>query len=73
MSEYKLRLMTKKIGKKLKSSGGILLEGARYCGKTTTAEFLAASVVRFDASEQIRQQATLMPHNSIAGRNAAIG
>jgi predicted AAA+ superfamily ATPase len=68
MSEYKLRLIDEKIDKKLKSSGGILLKGARYCGKTTTAEFHAASVVRFDASEQIRQQAVLMPHIVLQGK-----
>jgi predicted AAA+ superfamily ATPase len=67
MSDYKLRLIDDKISKKLKSSGGILLKGARYCGKTTTAAFHAASVVRFDASEQIRQQAVLMPHIVLQG------
>jgi predicted AAA+ superfamily ATPase len=67
MSNYKLRLIDEKIGKKLKSTGGILLKGARYCGKTTTAQFHAASVVRFDASEQIREQATLMPQVVLQG------
>jgi predicted AAA+ superfamily ATPase len=61
-------LIDEKIDKKLKSSGGILLKGARYCGKTTTAEYHAASVVRFDASEQIRQQAVLMPHIVLQGK-----
>jgi predicted AAA+ superfamily ATPase len=61
-------LIDEKIDKKLKSSGGILLKGVRYCGKTTTAEFHAASVVRFDASEQIRQQAVLMPHIVLQGK-----
>jgi predicted AAA+ superfamily ATPase len=37
MSEYKVRLFDEKISKKLKSTGGILLKGARYCGKTTTS------------------------------------
>jgi hypothetical protein len=67
MIDYKLRLIDEKIGKKLRSSGGILLKGVRYCGKTTTAEFHAASVVRFDASEQIRQQAALMPQIVLQG------
>ena len=60
MSKYISRLIDEKIEKKLKSTGGILLKGARYCGKTTTAEFHSASVVRLDASEQIREQAFLM-------------
>ncbi|MDR2816178.1 MAG: DUF4143 domain-containing protein [Proteiniphilum sp.] len=45
----------------------MLLKGARYCGKTTTAEFHAASVVRLDASEQIREQAALMPQIVLQG------
>ncbi|MDR0575852.1 MAG: winged helix DNA-binding domain-containing protein [Tannerella sp.] len=63
MNGYKLRLIDEKISKKLKSSGGILLKGARYCGKTTTAEFHAASVVRFDASEQIRRLGAVQAQN----------
>ncbi|MDR1880389.1 MAG: DUF4143 domain-containing protein [Tannerellaceae bacterium] len=67
MSTYSTRLIDRKISKKLKSTGGILLKGARYCGKTTTALFHAASSVRFDESEQIREQATLMPHIVLQG------
>jgi predicted AAA+ superfamily ATPase len=67
MSEYKIRLIDEKISKKLKSTGGILLKGARYCGKTTTAVFHAASVVRLDASELIREQAALMPQIVLQG------
>jgi len=37
MANYKERLLDRKIAKKLKSAGGILLKGVRFCGKTTTA------------------------------------
>jgi len=67
MSEYNLRYIDEKISKKLKSTGGILLKGARYCGKTTTASNHAASVVRLDMSEQIREQAALMPNIVLQG------
>jgi predicted AAA+ superfamily ATPase len=67
MSGYDLRYIDEKIGKKLKSSGGILLKGARYCGKTTTAMHHAASIIRFDESEQIREQAALMPSVVLQG------
>ncbi|GHT79853.1 ATPase AAA [Bacteroidia bacterium] len=67
MSSYNLRYIDEKIGKKLKSSGGILLKGARYCGKTTTAMHHAASIIRFDESEQIREQAALMPSVVLRG------
>jgi len=61
MANYNERLLDKKIEKKLKSTGGILLKGVRFCGKTTTTMHHAASFVRFDESETIREQATLIP------------
>ena len=64
---YSERLLDKKIEKKLKSTGGILLKGVRFCGKTTTAMRHAASVVRLDESEQIREQATLVPQIVLQG------
>ena len=64
---YSDRLIDKKIEKKLKSTGGILLKGVRFCGKTTTAMRHAASFVRFDESEQIREQATLVPQVVLQG------
>jgi predicted AAA+ superfamily ATPase len=67
MSTYNLRYIDDKIARKLKSSGGILLKGARYCGKTTTAIHHAASVIRFDESEQIREQAVLVPSVVLQG------
>ena len=67
MDTYGKRLLDKKIGKKLKSTGGVLLKGVRFCGKTTTAMQHAASFVRFDASELIREQATLVPQIVLQG------
>jgi predicted AAA+ superfamily ATPase len=67
MGNYERRLLDEKIDKKLKSTGGILLKGARFCGKTTTAMHHAASVVRFDESEQIRHQAVLAPRTVLQG------
>ena len=67
MENYNERLLDRKIEKKLKSTGGILLKGVRFCGKTTTALRHAASFVRLDESEQIREQATLMPQIVLQG------
>lgn len=57
MNSYKVRLIDEKINKKLKSTGGILLKGARYCGKTTTAEFhaqaLYASMLRSKSANKL--------------------
>ena len=67
MLNYNDRLIDRKIEKKLKSTGGILLKGVRFCGKTTTAMHHAASSVRFDESELIREQATLVPQIVLQG------
>jgi predicted AAA+ superfamily ATPase len=67
MENYSRRLLDRKIEKKLKSTGGVLLKGARFCGKTTTALQHAASSVRLDESELIREQATLMPQIILQG------
>jgi predicted AAA+ superfamily ATPase len=67
MANYNERLVDKKIEKKLKSAGGILLKGVRFCGKTTTALHHAVSSVRLDESVQIREQATLVPQIVLQG------
>ena len=67
MSKYKTRLIDNKIAKKLQSTGGILLKGARYSGKTTTAMHHAKSIVRFDESNQIREQANILPAAVLSG------
>ena len=41
MDIYGRRLLDKKIEKKLKSTGGILLKGVRFCGKTTTVNVVS--------------------------------
>ena len=67
MGNYRSRLLDGKIEKKLKSTGGILLKGVRFCGKTTTALRHAASAVRLNESELLREQATLMPQIVLQG------
>jgi predicted AAA+ superfamily ATPase len=67
MESYNKRLLDAKIEKKLKSTGGILLKGVRFCGKTTTALQHAASSVRFDKSEMLREQAKLAPQIVLQG------
>ncbi|MDR0284089.1 MAG: DUF4143 domain-containing protein [Propionibacteriaceae bacterium] len=48
MATYRPRLLDAKIDRKLRSSGGVLIRGARQVGKTTTASRHAASHVRLD-------------------------
>ena len=67
MEIYSKRLLDEKNAKKLNSIGGILQKGVRFCGKTTTALHHAASSVRFDKSEMIREQARLAPQIILQG------
>lgn len=45
MNEYKKRIADKLLAKKLKSKGAVLIQGAKWCGKTTTAEQVAKSIL----------------------------
>ena len=46
--EYKYRIADKLLADKLKGMGAILVEGAKWCGKTTTAEQQARSILYMD-------------------------
>lgn len=45
MAVYKYRILDKVLVKRLKSIGAVLIEGPKWCGKTTTSEKLAQSVI----------------------------
>ena len=45
MENYKHRIMDSLLKKKLQAKGAILIEGPKWCGKTTTAEEIAASKI----------------------------
>jgi len=55
MNSYKSRIADKLLRKKLQSKGAILIEGPKWCGKTTTAEQAAASILYMDEPSKIRQ------------------
>lgn len=58
MEGYKHRIMDDLLTKKLQAKGAVLIEGPKWCGKTTTAEELAASKVllaRPDAKEHFKR------------------
>jgi predicted AAA+ superfamily ATPase len=50
---YVKRLADNELKKRLEYSGGVLVEGPKYCGKTETSRQLAKSVVRFDVDSNI--------------------
>ncbi len=45
MEGYKHRIMDSILEKKLRAKGAVLIEGPKWCGKTTTAEEIAASKI----------------------------
>ena len=55
MDEYKKRVADKLLEKKLKSKGAVLIQGAKWCGKTTTCEQIAKSAIYMDDPELMEQ------------------
>lgn len=45
MKNYRRRIMDTLLEKKLQAKGAVLIEGPKWCGKTTTAEEIAASKI----------------------------
>lgn len=45
MKNYKRRILDTLLEKKLQAKGAVLIEGPKWCGKTTTAEEIAASKI----------------------------
>ena len=48
MDDYRKRVADRLLAKKLKSAGAVLIEGPKWCGKTTTAEQMAESILYMD-------------------------
>ena len=48
MEEYYQRVSDKVLLDHLESKGAVLIEGAKWCGKTTSAKHIAKSVIEMD-------------------------
>ena len=59
MKNYRKRIADDILKRKLEGKGAILIEGPKWCGKTTTAEQLAASVLYMDDPEKKEQNITM--------------
>lgn len=55
MKKYRKRIADDILKRKLEGKGAILIEGPKWCGKTTTAEQIATSVLYMDDPEKIEQ------------------
>ncbi len=72
MPTYRTRIADIILQKKLNSKGAVLLEGPKWCGKTTTAEQAAASVLYMDDPSKINQNLMLAdadPSMLLEGKN----
>jgi predicted AAA+ superfamily ATPase len=67
MPGYLSRLVDDQLTRGLRSAGAVVLEGPKACGKTTTARQQAASLVRLDASPQLRAAGQVDPELLLAG------
>jgi predicted AAA+ superfamily ATPase len=67
MSNYFKRFTDTDLKKRLKSSGAVLIQGAKGCGKTETAIQIAKSTARMDVDEDIRIRMDLDPRLVLEG------
>lgn len=59
MESYKGRIIDKTVEEKLAYSGAILIQGAKWCGKTTTAEHFAKSKLYMNDPDEIKNNLQL--------------
>lgn len=70
MKEYFPRISDKVLMDHLESKGAVLIEGPKWCGKTTSAKHIAKTVIemdRPDMTEQYQQMARINPLNLLEG------
>ena len=63
MKNYRKRIADDILKRKLEGKGAVLIEGPKWCGKTTTAEQLAASILYMDDPEKKEQNITMSELN----------
>lgn len=63
MKQYRKRIADDILRRKLEGKGAVLIEGPKWCGKTTTAEQIAGSVLYMDDPEKKEQNVTMAELN----------
>ena len=63
MKEYKRRIADGILKRRLEGKGAVLIEGPKWCGKTTTAEQVAASILYMDDPERKEQNVSMSELN----------
>lgn len=70
MKQYRPRIADRMLSRRLMGVGAVLIQGPKWCGKTTTAEQQAKSVVYMDDPEYMGQNvelASLSPKKLLSG------
>ena len=70
MKQYKHRIVDYILERKLKGMGAVLIEGPKWCGKTTTAEEKAKSILYMNdpkKSGMYMQLAKMSPQSLLEG------
>ncbi len=71
MNEYLDRISDRVLQDHLESKGAVLIEGAKWCGKTTTAKHAAGSFIEMDKpdmTEQYQELARVSPSRLLEGK-----
>ena len=63
MENYRKRVADEILKRKLEGKGAVLIEGPKWCGKTTTAEQIAGSILYMDDPEKREQNALMSTLN----------
>ena len=63
MKKYRKRIADDILARKLEGKGAVLIEGPKWCGKTTTAEQFAASILYMDEPEKKEQNIVMSELN----------
>jgi len=63
MERYRKRIADEILARKLEGKGAVLIEGPKWCGKTTTAEQVASSILYLDDPEKKDQNLSMAELN----------
>ena len=66
--EYQKRFADATLAERLKSSGAVLIEGPKGCGKTETAKQAAETAIHFDTDRQVKIMMDIDPGNVLLGK-----
>lgn len=72
VKKYRKRVADEILKRKLEGKGAVLIEGPKWCGKTTTAEQFSASVLYMDDPERKEQNITMSELNPRRLLNGAV-